>query len=81
MSYISGMPKYGGLAKVYFEELSADKDNEDMIKVEYHNFPKNTYCTGSTFLPKIGGIEEDDGFIITYVHDETNNISQVIKLL
>lgn len=72
------MPKYGGLAKLYFEELSEEQDNiEEGMRFEYHNFPKNTYCTGSTFLPKVGGTEEDDGFIITYIHKEDDNISQV----
>lgn len=40
---------------------------------------ENTFCTGASFVPKDGGIEEDDGWIITFVHNEDTNISQVIK--
>ncbi|KAG8375583.1 hypothetical protein BUALT_Bualt10G0115600 [Buddleja alternifolia] len=70
-SSISGMPKYGGLAKLYFEEL------EELIKVEHHKFPENTFCSGATFVAKSDGVEEDDGWIITYLHNEDSNTSQV----
>nr|TKS09397.1 hypothetical protein D5086_0000093270 [Populus alba] len=39
----SGMPKHGGLAKLYFEEPETNKissqggQSEELIKVEYHN--------------------------------------------
>ncbi|KAJ1377580.1 Carotenoid oxygenase [Sesbania bispinosa] len=77
------VPKYGGLAKLYFEESSAefsmrDKDQlEEQIRVEYHMFEKNTFCSGAAFVPRDGGLEEDDGWIITFVHNEDTNISQV----
>ncbi|KAG8375584.1 hypothetical protein BUALT_Bualt10G0115700 [Buddleja alternifolia] len=69
-SSISGMAKYGGLAKLYFEEP------EELIKVEYHKFPENTFCSGGAFVAKCNGVEEDDGWIITYVHNEDSNTSQ-----
>lgn len=40
-------------------------------------FEKNTFCTGAVFVPKEGGTEEDDGWIITFVHNEDTNISKV----
>lgn len=40
-------------------------------------FEKNTFCTGSAFVAKQGAVEEDDGWIITFVHNEDTNISQV----
>ena len=40
-------------------------------------FEDKTFCTGATFVPKQGGLEEDDGWIITFVHNEDTNISQV----
>lgn len=40
-------------------------------------FERNTFCTGSAFVAKQGGVEEDDGWIITFVHNEDTNISQV----
>ncbi|KAL0330353.1 UNVERIFIED_CONTAM: Carotenoid 9,10(9',10')-cleavage dioxygenase 1 [Sesamum radiatum] len=72
-SSISGMAKYGGLAKIYLEERELD----ELIKVEYHKFPGNTFCSGAAFVAKSGGVEEDDGWIITYVHNEDSDVSQV----
>lgn len=40
-------------------------------------FEKNTFCNGSTFVPRDGGVEEDDGWIITFVHNEDTNKSEV----
>lgn len=71
------MGKYGGLAKLYFEELEVDKLIEERIKVEYHAFPEKTFCSGATFVSKVERIEEDDGWIVTFVHNENSNISQV----
>ncbi|XP_034890793.1 carotenoid 9,10(9',10')-cleavage dioxygenase 1-like [Populus alba] len=75
----SGMPKFGGLAKLYFDETSSKEgeQSEGHIKVEHHEFEGNTFCTGSAFVPKEGGVEEDDGWIITFVHDEDTNTSKV----
>ncbi|CAI9093524.1 OLC1v1029037C2 [Oldenlandia corymbosa var. corymbosa] len=83
-SSISGMAKYGGLAKLHFQGRKAEVSpsegeaahRQEVIKVEYHKFPKDTFCTGATFVPKCGGVEEDDGWIITYAHNERTNISQ-----
>lgn len=75
------VPKYGGLAKLYLEEsceescMSMVKD--EGIKMEYHMFEKNTYCNGAAFVARDGGVEEDDGWIITFVHNEVTNKSQV----
>ncbi|CAL1373454.1 unnamed protein product [Linum trigynum] len=88
----SGMTKYGGLAKLYFEEPAAtncdlrddDQGKEAMIKVEYHEFEKNTFCTGAAFVPKMATAgsssscgEEDDGWVITFVHNEDTDTSMV----
>lgn len=77
------VPKYGGLAKLYFEESCAEFSKRDKqqpkeaIRVEYHMFEKNAFCSGATFVPRDGGLEEDDGWIITFVHNEDDGISQV----
>ncbi|XP_045799446.1 carotenoid 9,10(9',10')-cleavage dioxygenase-like isoform X1 [Trifolium pratense] len=76
------VPKYGGLAKLYFEEsceeLSMSKrEKDEPIKMEYHMFEKNTFCSGSAFLARDEGVEEDDGWIIAFVHNEDTNTSQV----
>lgn len=67
------MAKYGGLAKLHLQERNA----EEMMKVEHHMFPKNTFCSGAAFVAKSGSVEEDDGWIITFVHDEDMDSSQV----
>ncbi|KAL3361241.1 hypothetical protein AABB24_014239 [Solanum stoloniferum] len=76
----SGFAKFGGIIKVHYEEKKTfnNMDEEDeLIKSEYHLFPKNTFCSGASFVPKPGGIDEDDGWIITFTHNENENISQV----
>ncbi|KAF3446413.1 hypothetical protein FNV43_RR11592 [Rhamnella rubrinervis] len=75
---LGGMLKLGGLAKLHFEEpdISA-RESEEVIKVEYNMFEKNTFCSGAAFVSKEGGVEEDDGWIITFVHHEDTDISQV----
>ncbi|OWM86606.1 hypothetical protein CDL15_Pgr015641 [Punica granatum] len=77
--------KYGCLSKLYFDEPNDNGDKfspgsgrcEDAIKVEYHDFGGNIFCSGATFVPRQGGLEEDDGWLITFVHNERTDISQV----
>ncbi|KAB2629505.1 carotenoid 9-10-cleavage dioxygenase-like [Pyrus ussuriensis x Pyrus communis] len=81
VSSASGMLKYNGLAKLHFEEpadvsLRSEGQLEEAIKVETHMFEENNFCTGASFVPKHGGFEEDDGWLITFVHNEDTNISQ-----
>ncbi|KAJ8555479.1 hypothetical protein K7X08_012975 [Anisodus acutangulus] len=74
----SGFTRFGGLAKLHFEEKKISTDEEDeLIKADYHMFPKNTFCSGASFVVKPGGIDEDDGWIIAFTHNENENISQV----
>ncbi|KAK1370241.1 Carotenoid oxygenase [Heracleum sosnowskyi] len=75
-SSASGIGKYGGLAKLYLEEL-ADGTDEGLIKIEYHAFPEKTFCSGAAFVSRMKDCEEDDGWIVTYVHNEDTNVSQV----
>ncbi|CAN1802143.1 Carotenoid 9,10(9',10')-cleavage dioxygenase 1, partial [Linum perenne] len=75
-STISGMPKFGSLAKLYFEE----KDENGFIMVEFHKLEDNTFCSGATFVPKQSGIsdcDEDDGWLVTFTHNEQTNTSKV----
>ncbi|XP_059641984.1 carotenoid 9,10(9',10')-cleavage dioxygenase 1-like isoform X2 [Cornus florida] len=78
-SSASGMAKYGGLAKLYLGEpehrfYQGKRQHENFIKVEYHKFEKNTFCSGATFVPKCGGSEEDDGWIISFVQNENTGL-------
>ncbi|ESW09210.1 hypothetical protein PHAVU_009G109200 [Phaseolus vulgaris] len=76
-------PKYGGLAKLYVEgsctefSMGVKEQPEEPIRVECHMFEKNTFCSGAAFVPREGGLEEDDGWIIAFVHNEDTNISEV----
>ncbi|KAM3201744.1 hypothetical protein P3L10_029368 [Capsicum annuum] len=78
-----GFAKFGGLAKLHYEErqfeISKDDKQEeyDLIKVEYHIFPKNTFWSGAAFVPKVEGVDEDDGWIVAFTHNEDTNQSQV----
>ncbi|GMQ03445.1 hypothetical protein CsSME_00049239 [Camellia sinensis var. sinensis] len=78
-SSTSGMAKFGGLAKLYLEEsepgFSLTERCEEFIKVEYHKFEENTFCSGAAFVPKHEGGKEDDGWIITFVHNEHTDTS------
>ncbi|XP_031282141.1 LOW QUALITY PROTEIN: carotenoid 9,10(9',10')-cleavage dioxygenase 1-like [Pistacia vera] len=77
-SSTSGIPKFGGIAKLYFEEpVTEVSSREKMIKMEYHKLEENVFCTGATFVSKGKGLEEDAGWIISFVHNEDTNISQV----
>ncbi|XP_030543072.1 carotenoid 9,10(9',10')-cleavage dioxygenase 1-like [Rhodamnia argentea] len=81
-SSISGMPKYGGLAKLYLDQPKTGislKENriEETIMLDYHEFGENIFCTGAAFVPNENGFEEDDGWIITFVHNESTDTSQV----
>ncbi|KAB5514044.1 hypothetical protein DKX38_027950 [Salix brachista] len=51
--------------------------SEELMQVEYHKFEHNTFCTGAAFVPKQGSHEEDDGWIITFVHNEDTSMSKV----
>ncbi|KAG6608091.1 Carotenoid 9,10(9',10')-cleavage dioxygenase, partial [Cucurbita argyrosperma subsp. sororia] len=79
----SGMFKFGGLAKLHFEEpqsgeVSLLKDSEEEpIKVEYHMLENNSFCTGASFVPREDSLQEDDGWVIAHVHNEITNTSQV----
>ncbi|KAF5753948.1 putative 9-cis-epoxycarotenoid dioxygenase [Helianthus annuus] len=69
-----GKAKYGGLAKLYFEESNKQRTHD----VKYHWLPKNNFCTGLVFVAKPESTEEDDGWIVTFAHDEENDTSYVL---
>ncbi|KAL4592249.1 hypothetical protein LXL04_005237 [Taraxacum kok-saghyz] len=79
-SSISGMAKYGGLAKMHLKDTISNSmdEKQDYVETEYHKFPENTFCSGAVFVSKPDGLEEDDGWVISFVHDERLDISRVI---
>ncbi|KAL0330355.1 UNVERIFIED_CONTAM: Carotenoid 9,10(9',10')-cleavage dioxygenase [Sesamum radiatum] len=85
-SSAAGMVKYGGLAKVCLQERNVQfleginqngEGAEEYRKIEYHMFPENTFCTGASFVAKQGAADEDDGWLVTFVHNEDTNVSEV----
>jgi len=68
-------PKFGGFAKLYLDQEMKESCG-DPINVEYHHLEINQFCSGATFVAKANALHEDDGWIISFVHDEGTNISQ-----
>jgi len=56
------------------------QENKRFVSVEFHALQERQFCSGVQFVAKKNGRDEDDGWVITYVHDEGANISQVILL-
>ncbi|KAC9164488.1 hypothetical protein E3N88_46279 [Mikania micrantha] len=81
-SSISAKTKYGGLAKLYFEEKAYEQSShaEHHIKMEYHWLPENNFCSGSAFVAKPEAMDEDDGWIVSFAHDEDNDTSYVLVI-
>ncbi|CBI20857.3 unnamed protein product, partial [Vitis vinifera] len=74
----TSLPKCGGIAKIFFEEQdSMLPKNGQRMKVKCHSFGENSFCTGSAFASKVGSCVEDDGWIVSFVHIENTDVSQV----
>ena len=63
------MPLFEGLVKFDFEN-QADS--------EIHYLGDNRYCGEAVFAPRDGGTTEDDGWLLTLVHDENLNQSELL---
>uniref|UniRef100_K3Y221 Uncharacterized protein n=1 Tax=Setaria italica TaxID=4555 RepID=K3Y221_SETIT len=61
----TGLFKFKMIAKLHFD--MPDKENKQFISVQYHDLKEE----------QESGIDEDDGWVVTYVHEEGTNISQV----
>ncbi|XP_039165723.1 carotenoid 9,10(9',10')-cleavage dioxygenase 1 [Eucalyptus grandis] len=73
-----GLPKFGSLAKLYFDEPQGEY--EQAVKVEFHKFGASNFCSGSVFVAKNGSVkdeDEDDGWIVTFVHNEVSDETHV----
>lgn len=74
------LPKYGGFAKICLadrQNVNKETSEEDLIKMEKHWLGEDQFCSGASFVPRVGGSHEDDGWIISFVHNERTNKSQV----
>ncbi|KAF1001475.1 hypothetical protein AG4045_002451 [Apium graveolens] len=59
------------------ELIKNDEKNGELLKIKYHAFPENAFCSGATIVSRNKDCQKDDGWIVTYVHNEDANISQV----
>lgn len=50
-------------------EILASDDAEDPIQI--FKMPEGWYAQESRFVPRVGGVDEDDGWILSYVFDES----------
>ncbi|RCV20525.1 hypothetical protein SETIT_4G062800v2 [Setaria italica] len=71
----TGLFKFKMIAKLHFD--MPDKENKQFISVQYHDLKEEQFCSGVQFVARESGIDEDDGWVVTYVHEEGTNISQV----
>lgn len=64
----TAMPKFDGLLKF-------DLDNQS---VQVHSFGSGRYGGEGVFVPRPGATAEDDGWLMTFVHDEAQNVSELV---
>jgi carotenoid cleavage dioxygenase-like enzyme len=70
-------PKYGGFAKLILDKRkNTETPGSSFIRMQYHWLGKDQFCSGAAFVPRVGGSHEDDGWIISFIHNEKNNTSQ-----
>ncbi|MBD1911092.1 MULTISPECIES: carotenoid oxygenase family protein [unclassified Leptolyngbya] len=62
------VPKFDGLRKFDFQDDSA----------QTHAFGAGRYGGEGVFVPRPGAIAEDDGWLMTFVHDEIQNASELV---
>ncbi|MBW4538586.1 MAG: carotenoid oxygenase family protein [Myxacorys chilensis ATA2-1-KO14] len=62
------MPKFDGLLKV-------DLDHQS---VQVHSFGRGRYGGEGVFVPRPGSTVEDDGWLMTFVHDEAQDTSELV---
>ncbi|XP_044511534.1 carotenoid 9,10(9',10')-cleavage dioxygenase-like [Mangifera indica] len=76
-SSIAGLPKYGGLAKLHLDEPQAPPKPTELVEVKYHRLAENNFFSGTVFVAKHRACEEDDGWLVSFVHNEETNKTRV----
>ena len=66
----TAMPKFDGLIKF-------DLDGH---RTQTHHFGAGRYGGEGVFVPRPGAIAEDDGWLMTFVHDEAHDTSELVIL-
>jgi carotenoid cleavage dioxygenase len=62
----------------YFSEL-IQYDLERKV-THVHRFKPGRYCGEASFIPKVGQEGEDQGYVVTFVFDETTATSSLVIL-
>jgi carotenoid cleavage dioxygenase len=62
------MPKFDGFLKFDLENQS----------VQVHSFGKGRYGGEGVFVPRPSSTVEDDGWLMTFVHDEAQDKSELV---
>jgi carotenoid cleavage dioxygenase-like enzyme len=62
------MPKFDGLLKIDLKHHS----------IQVHSFGRDRYGGEGVFVSRPGATLEDDGWLITFVHDEIQNTSELV---
>ncbi|MCO5604575.1 hypothetical protein L7F22_058743 [Adiantum nelumboides] len=70
-SKATGMPKYGRLVKVTLPDKGKD------CNLVFYDAGKDVFFSEPLFVPRPNSALEDDGWVVTYVHDEKNDSSEV----
>jgi carotenoid cleavage dioxygenase len=47
---------------------------------EVHDFGDGRMSLEPVFVPRVGGVDEDDGYVMAYVYDDTRKVSDVVIL-
>lgn len=50
------------------------------MKVGYHNFKMDSFCSRCVLIPTKDGLGEDSGWIVSWVHNEGTDVSQVLVI-
>jgi carotenoid cleavage dioxygenase len=54
-------------------------DLETGASTEYH-LPEGRYASEAPFVPRIGSVEEDDGYLVSFITDENTGTSECVLL-
>ena len=70
----ASMPLFNGVIKFDLAEGTAH------AQPQIHQLGESRYCGEPVFAPRPGGIGEDDGWLLIFVHDECTNQSELLIL-
>ncbi|EFJ28085.1 hypothetical protein SELMODRAFT_94524 [Selaginella moellendorffii] len=87
MCYYGPWPKISGLAKVDLDaprlpkvviDGTSDPDLNEPCLVASRRFERGQFCGKPFFV--VNGKEEDDGCVLSYIHDEESGVSELLVM-